>query len=304
VDIFVVDKSMATMLKTSRKVEGAHSNCIWTLAWCEGNLLTGSLDGSVKLWDKDLNHVCTSQSHKVGVNSVSAIGDGSSAVACFQDGMIRFYNTADLQETSCIDAGLLEAWTVCVAPTNDVVVSGNHKGCVNIWAMSEGHPKVATLETNNKFIFSTAFNSRLHLATSGSDGVVNIFDVNTRQIMHKIEAHAMPIRSISFSPDGNILYTASDDRHVNVYDTISGSLINSFSHAGMALSVDASPNYRHFAVGCADHNVVLWDLGMQRRLQSFDQHTDQVWCVGFDKKLESGRKLASVGDDGLLQTYE
>jgi WD40 repeat protein len=73
-----------------------------------------------------------------------------------------------------------------------------------------------------------------------------------------------------------------------VYDTISGTLINSFAHPGMALNVDASPDHRHFAVGCADHNVMLWDMGMQRHIQSFDQHSDSVWCVGYDKQDSTG----------------
>ena len=300
---------MAYSVKTAGKVEAAHGDCIWSLAWTRGELLTGSLDGSVKLWNQELQNQSTSQKEKYGVNSVCAVSDGSVAIACFQDAKIRFYSLTDnnsdnnMVEISSIDAGLLEAWTVCLSPSDDVLVSGTHKGSVNVWSMAEGHEKVATLETRNKFILSTAFNCSLKLATAGIDGFVNIFDINTQQIVHKIEAHALPIRSVVFSPDGNILYAASDDRHVSAYDTLSGTLINSFSHAGMALSVDASPDQRHFVVGCADHSVVLWDMGMQRSVQSYDQHTDQVWCVKYDKSDSTGTKFASVGDDGLLQTY-
>lgn len=114
----------------------------------------------------------------------------------------------------------------------------------------------------------------------------------------------MPVRSIAFSPDGNLIYTAADDRHVTVYDTLSGSIVNSFSQSGMAFAVDAAPDHRHFAVGCADHSVSLWDLGMQRMLRKFDQHSDQVWGVAFDPSDRNGRRFASVGDDALLQIYD
>jgi WD repeat-containing protein 61 len=142
------------------------------------------------------------------------------------------------------------------------------------------------------------------LACAGIDGVVNIFDMNTQQILHKLEAHALPIRSIAFSPEDDLLYTASDDRHANVYDVRSGALVGSFSHSGMAYSVDTSPDFRHFAVGCADYTVSVWDLGMQRRVQKFDTHTDQVWGVSYDKSDHSGRRFASVGDDATIQIYE
>ena len=280
--------NMANPTRPSRKIETAHDNCIWAVTWSRGDVITGALDGTIKLWDKDLHHHGTSAKQKVGVNSVCAMKDGSVAIASYQDAVIRFFSLVDMKEVSCIEPGLLEAWTVCLSPTDDVLVSGTHRGSVNVWSMQEGHEKVASLETNNKFILSTAFSKDLKLATAGIDGFVNIFDINTQQIVHKVEAHALPIRSVVFSPDGNLFYTASDDRHVSVYDTISGSLVNSFSHAGMALSVDVSPDHRHFAVGCADHKVVLWDMGMQRFVQEFDQHADQVWCIGFDKSDSTG----------------
>ena len=330
---------MSNPTRPSKKVETAHDECIWAVTWSGGDVITGALDGTVKLWGKDLHHIGTSTKQKVGVNSICAVRDGSTAIACYQDAVIRFFNLVDMKEVSQIDPGLLEAWTVCLSPSDDVLVSGTHRGSVNVWSMQEGHEKVASLETNNKFILCTAFNKELKLATAGIDGFVNIFDINTQQILHKVEAHALPIRSVVFSPDGNLFYTASDDRYVSVYDTISGTLVNSFAHAGMALSVDASPDHRHFAVGCADQNVVLWDMGMQRQVQSFDQHTDQVWNISYDKSDSKGvdlnlskyyeyaahilfhvtktsfrilhlvnflvgSKFASVGDDGLLQTYE
>ena len=43
-----------------------------------------------------------------------------------------------------------------------------------------------------------------------------------------------------------------------------------------------------WSVGCADQKVALWDMGMQRFVQEFDQHTDQVWCISYDKSDNTG----------------
>jgi WD40 repeat protein len=127
-----------------------------------------------------------------------------------------------------------------------------------------------------------------------------------------------------FSPNSDLIYTASDDRHVSVYDLKSGKLVNSFSHAGMALTVDASPDSRHFVVGSSDCSVSLWDLGMQKRVHHYKSHNAQVWGVRFDKghqwpsdgamEEEDGGegggggggsigRFVSVGDDSLIQMY-
>ncbi|KAJ1425456.1 WD40-repeat-containing domain protein [Ochromonadaceae sp. CCMP2298] len=294
--------------RTTTKREAAHGDNIWAATWCQGDLITGSLDGSVKLWTVsnsfDIGLKYTSSKQKVGVCSVATVQDGSLAAVCYQDSVIRLIDLISKQEVASIDPGLFEAYSICFSPADDVLVSGNNRGGINVWTMQDGHEKVATLETDNKQVLSTDFSIDGKLASAGIDGVLNVFDMTSQSITHKIEAHALPIRSIAFSPEGDLLYTSSDDRHANVYDVRSGSLINSFSHGGMAFSVDASPDHRHFAVGCADYSVSLWDLGMQKRVSKFSTHTDQVWGVSFDKSDPSGSRLASVGDDAAIQLYE
>lgn len=90
----------------------------------------------------------------------------------------------------------------------------------------------------------------LTFGTLGIDGISNIFDLKTQQIIHKIEAHALPARSNVFSPNGALLYTASDDRHVSVYDTKSGRVIQSFSHPGMTFIYVLSIYYTSTAFIC------------------------------------------------------
>jgi WD40 repeat protein len=68
-----------------------------------------------------------------------------------------------------------------------------------------------------------------------------------------------------FSPNSDLIYTASDDRHVSVYDLKSGKLVNSFSHAGMALTVDASPDSRHFVVSARRIALCLYGTWVCRR---------------------------------------
>ncbi len=289
------------------KADGAHADNIWSVTWSHGDLITGSLDGTIKIWSVSNDSITSkfqSSKQKVGVSSLAAVQDGSIAAVCYQDSVIRFYDLINKREVASIDPGLFEAHSISFSPADDVLVSGNNRGGVNVWTMQEGHEKVATLETDNKQILSTAFSIDAKLACAGIDGVVNIFDMNTQQILHKLEAHALPIRSVAFSPEDDLLYTASDDRHVNVYDVRSGALVSSFSHSGMAYSVDASPDFRHFAVGCADYTVTVWDLGMQRRVQKFDLHADQVWGVSYDRSDHTGRRFASVGDDAMIQIYE
>ena len=66
--------------------------------------------------------------------------------------------------------------------------------------------------------------------------------------MHKLEGHAMPIRSLTFSPNSQRLLTASDDCHMKIYEVAHGNLAGTLSgHTSWVLSVAYSPDNEHFA---------------------------------------------------------
>lgn len=301
---------------------------IWAVSWAQENVVTGALNGSLKVWNDELEQVLeipNTEQLSGGITSIATTQDGSTAVACHQNSTIRFFDIVnEKKEIFQIKPGHLEAWSVALSPGDDVLASGNTHGAVNLWSMQDDHAKIAKLETGNKLILSTCFSADGKLASSSIDGVVNLFDLQTLEVAHKLKAHYLPVRSIMFSPNSDLIYTASDDRHVSVYDLKSGKLVNSFSHAGMALTVDASPDSRHFVVGSSDCSVSLWDLGMQKRVHHYKSHNAQVWGVRFDKGHQwpsdgameeddggegggggggSIGRFVSVGDDSLIQMY-
>ncbi len=57
-----------------------------------------------------------------------------------------------------------------------------------------------------------------YLACGSIDGFVNIFDIQASKLLHSFEGHAMPIRSIAFAPNSQVLCTASDDNYIKVFD--------------------------------------------------------------------------------------
>jgi len=50
------------------------------------------------------------------------------------------------------------------------------------------------------------------------DGIINLFDVATGKLVHTLEGHALPIRSLTFCQNSQLLLTASDDGQIKIYD--------------------------------------------------------------------------------------
>lgn len=164
---------------------------------------------------------------------------------------------------------------------------------------------------NKKFVLSVAWSpDGRRLACGSMDGTISIFDVARSKFLHHLEGHCMPVRSLVYSPvEPRLLFSASDDAHVHMYDAEGKSLVGSMSgHASWVLSVDVSPDGAAIATGSSDRTVRLWDLNMRAAVQTMSNHSDQVWGVAFRPMagagVRGGGRLASVSDDKSISLYD
>ena len=303
------------MFRPTKRVEKAHSADIWFSNWNNSNIITASLDGTVKIWDNNLECKKTTAVQKLGMTSAHITNDENQLITCGQDSVIRFYdlntNESNLSEINNINPGMMEAWTLACSSDDRLIISGSNTGKLHMWSM-ESKTEVSSINLNSKFILQSKFTQdNTIIATAGMDGVLNIVDVNSEKVVHRIDAHALPIRSISFSNDlsGKLIFTASDDRHVSIYDTTSGRIINSFSHQGLVLSVDAlSSNRRNFITCTSTNQVIVWDIGLQQPIQILDtQHTEPIWSVSYRHNVldsSAAPSFISAGEGGVLQMYD
>ena len=75
------------------------------------------------------------------------------------------------------------------------------------------------IENKNKYVYSFCFLSNNKLATGNSNGSIYIYDTETFNKENKIEEHCLLVRNLAFNNNKNILYSASDDLHINQIDT-------------------------------------------------------------------------------------
>ncbi|CAM8908657.1 unnamed protein product [Rhodiola kirilowii] len=142
-----------------------------------------------------------------------------------------------------------------------------------------------------------------HIASSDYEGIVTVWDVNTRQSVMEYEEHEKRAWSVDFShTDPSMLVSGSDDCKVKVWSTKQEASVLNIDMKANICSVKYNPGSSvHIAVGSADHHIHYYDLRhTSQPLHVFNGHRKAVSYV----KFMSNNELASASTDSTLRLWD
>jgi WD40 repeat protein len=136
------------------------------------------------------------------------------------------------------------------------------------------------------------------------DGTIFLWDVETEEVLHKLEGHTDVVQDVVFSPDGKTALSASHDGLVILWDLVDGTEIRRFEgHSGWVRAVDFSPDGRMMIsggyVGTTEDAILnpgelfLWNLESGEIIHRFEGHPSGVVAAVFHPDGKS--VLASSG---------
>lgn len=110
--------------------------------------------------------------------------------------------------------------------------------------------------------------------------------------------HGGLIRALAFSPDSQLLASASHDQTVSLWEVSSGyERWRAAGHEGAVLTVAFSPTGKLLASGAAEGTIRFWETLTGKELFQIRVSADAVLCLAFSP---DGKRLAAGGDDGEL----
>ncbi len=114
----------------------------------------------------------------------------------------------------------------------------------------------------------------------------------------ELKGHNALVYSLSFSPDGKFLATASYDNTIKVWDFAAGKEVKTLTgHTAPVYCVAFSPDGQTLASGSLDKSIRLWNVAEGKETKKIDGHTDIVDSVAWSpdaKLLASGSADKSV----------
>ncbi|KAI9305332.1 hypothetical protein BJ944DRAFT_161937, partial [Cunninghamella echinulata] len=145
--------------------------------------------------------------------------------------------------------------------TGEVIISGSGDGDVKIWSIVDGGLKhLKTLGGNSdKGVLSLALSTDGYLYCGVQGGDVQIWDLETYQMIRSVMAHSDDVLAVSLQGPG--LISASADGSVKVWSEGFEYHETMNDHEGFVLCMTTSNDY--LITGSSDHSIKFWSVPIQ-----------------------------------------
>ncbi|MFB2837789.1 eIF2A-related protein [Floridanema evergladense] len=117
---------------------------------------------------------------------------------------------------------------------------------------------------------------------------------------NRLEGHTKTITEISFSPNGQLIATASEDKTVKLWSHSGKKITTLNGHSDSVTSLAFSPNSKILASGGKDKKIILWNSdGTQ--INTLEGHEDGVTDLCFSP---DGQIIASASEDNTVRLWK
>lgn len=270
-----------------------HGAEITQIAWSpDGRMLaSSSKDGTIGLWDigsGKMLHML--EGHSEGVLSIAWSRGGSTLASASKDKTVKLWNVEKGELRRTLEghtdsvynvAWLQDGWTLASASDGTVI----------FWNAETGK-LLRTLSGGAMFNFDVVSPDGRMLASAYGE-TIQLRDSETRQLTRILEGHISPVTSISFSSDGRILASKSNDRvhfwRCDIWEIVA--VLNGELDLGWFSSIAFHPHMIPILATLSKKNMII-----------------HIWKLDFDVILDAppassvhytNAKVVMVGDTGV-----
>ncbi|XP_015891605.2 protein SLOW WALKER 1 [Ziziphus jujuba] len=186
------------------------------------------------------------------------------------------------------------------SPSSSHPFAATHSASLTLFSSQTFSP-TATISSFSDVVSSASFRcDGLLIAASDLSGLVQVFDVKSRNPLRKLRSHTRPVRFVKYPVADKLhLISGGDDALVKYWDVAGETPISQLQgHKDYVRCGDCSPvSLEMFVTGSYDHTVKLWDVRVTDSRSVMEvNHGSPVEDVIF---LPSGGLIATAGGNSV-----
>lgn len=316
----------ATTGKLVRGLRG-HRDAVLSAAFSRDGkrLLTGSYDGSARLWDLESGQSRAFVGHDWWVWNAAFSPDERRIVTASQDGSAMVWSV----ETGRAGAPFLghngPVYAASFTPDGRRVATAGYDKRILLWdpaavksfdfeAMAAGRPQSASVAVDVLAGHSAAVRSIRFskdgklLLSGGNDNTVRLWDVASHKLIKTLRGHAGQVSACTFSKDGQKALSAGYDHLVKLWDiagyqearVLQGKLLH--GHRDAILGAAFSPNGQQVVTASRDRTARLWNVATGSEIREFREGHD--FLASRAVFFPDGRRLLTAAVDNTTRIWD
>lgn len=310
IELWDLSGRLAASLK-GHKVNSWGSENVWGFRADGEYIAAAGADSIVRLWNMAGELLEEFKGHHPGVLGINFSSNGQHLITVSKDGTVRVWSF--LSKTLFSKHHVLKGNAASLSP------DGKHLATIDedtlqFWDLSNVQQgPLLEMTEHGAYLENVTFSpDGQHIATSGYDGTVQMWDLSGQQLAPPLKAHLSEVWCLNFSLDGTRIVTAGSDSGTSrILDprqntgavriwNLSGQKIHEFAVQGMVKDVSLSPDGQSVATLTTDGIARLWDLSGQQSV-GFPGHRGGVRSIAFSP---DSRQIASAGADGMVRLWD
>jgi WD40 repeat protein len=141
----------------------------------------------------------------------------------------------------------------------------------------------------------------LALASSDTNGEIQIWDAVNGQQLFICQGHNSWVWNVAFAPKAPILASCGQDHTVKLWNTNNGECFRTLNgHTNIVTAIAFSPDGQLLASSSTDRTVKIWNLVTGDSIQTLEGHNACVWSVDFHP---NGHLLATAAEDNTIKLW-
>lgn len=173
---------------------------------------------------------------------------------------------------------------------------------VLIWDLRVGEKMFELRRSKEEVCHVAVSPDKKHLAVGYADGVVEVFDLNTKQSETTFAVHRTAISCLRYDHLGLRLLSGGLDTEIVVSDVVAQvGKCRLIGHTASVTDAVFMTRFENIVVSCSkDTQIKFWDTETQFCFKTIVDHRNEVWGIGL---LKDDTFLVTASSDTSLRVY-
>ena len=269
-----------------------------------GNLIaTGGFDGTVRLYSLPSGRlVDILVGHVAMVSSCDFSPDGRTLVSRSQDGEVRVWDLRTPSPLEVLDIHTDQVVRLHFSKDGSRLVTSSRDQTVVLYDVA-GRRIVRRIQGGpiiRAHALSFSSDGR-RLAASLPNGGLGLFDSVSGSLLRTYQGGKSQVNHVQFDSAGMRLLTVCDDGTAKVLSTEDGKVLASIVNERKVMAGSISGDGTKIALGLDDHSVELYEVGAERPVQTWRNHSERIYYVTFSP---DGATFATTAYDGTVGVFD